>query len=313
PSQLGAPDDWQTEWKWDGIRGQLVRRQGQIFLWSRGEELVTPRFPEIAEGAQSLADGTVLDGEILAWRDGRPLPFARLQTRIGRKKPGAKTLRDAPVTFLAYDLLELAGEDWRTRPLEQRRAALEAVLAGSVFPISPLVDAASWQALGDQRDLARSRGVEGVMLKRRASPYGVGRRRGDWWKWKLDPMTVDAVLVYAQVGHGRRADLLTDYTFAVWRGENLVPIAKAYSGLTDAEIRRLDRWIRRHTRERYGPVRSVEPLQVFELGFEGIQRSTRHKSGLATRFPRILRWREDLAPRDADTLAQVEALLEDPA
>ncbi|MEM9555753.1 MAG: ATP-dependent DNA ligase [Acidobacteriota bacterium] len=310
PSALGPVDDWLAEWKWDGIRGQLLRRGGAVYLWSRGEELVTERFPEVAEAALALPDGTALDGEVLAWRDGAPLPFALLQKRIGRKKPGAKSLRDAPVAFLAYDLLEEGGDDLRERPLVERRARLEALLAPTLLDTSPRLDAASWEALAGLRREARARGVEGLMLKRRDAPYRVGRRRGDWWKWKLDPLTVDAVMIYAQAGHGRRASLFTDYTFGVWRGDELVPIAKAYSGLDDAEIRRLDHWIRRNTRERFGPVRSVEPVHVFELGFENIRRSTRHKSGLAVRFPRILRWREDLTPRDADTLDDVVALLE---
>ncbi|MEM8933276.1 MAG: cisplatin damage response ATP-dependent DNA ligase, partial [Acidobacteriota bacterium] len=296
------------EWKWDGIRGQLIRRAGATYLWSRGEELVTDRFPEIRDAAAALPDGTVLDGEILAWRDAAPLPFSVLQRRIGLQKPGKKRLVDAPVTFLAYDLLEADGEDLRSRSQDARRERLVEIV-GETFPISPAVAAASWSELAAERDTARERGVEGLMLKRRTAPYRTGRKKGDWWKWKLDPLTLDAVLIYAQAGHGRRATLLTDYTFAVWKRDELVPIAKAYSGLDDQEIRQLDRWLRRHTRERFGPVRSVEPEQVFEIAFEGIQRSTRHKSGVAVRFPRIHRWRRDLAPRDADTLDAIETLL----
>ncbi|MCG8458286.1 MAG: ATP-dependent DNA ligase [Holophagales bacterium] len=315
PAHLGELDAWQVEWKWDGIRGQLIRRGGETFLWSRGEELVTDRYPEIAAAAESLPDGTVLDGEILAWAgqlDTDPtsavLPFAVLQKRIGRKKPGKKILADAPVNFLAYDLLEADGRDGRPLALHERRARLEEVTEG-LFPTSPTVHARGWRELDRLRQESRDRGVEGFMLKSRESPYRTGRKKGDWWKWKVDPLTADAVLVYAQAGHGKRATLLTDYTFAVWKGDALVPIAKAYSGLDDAEIRRLDRWLRRHTRERFGPVRSVEPVQVFELAFEGIRRSSRHKSGIAVRFPRIQRWREDLTPEDADTLEQVMALL----
>ncbi|MEO1367480.1 MAG: cisplatin damage response ATP-dependent DNA ligase, partial [Acidobacteriota bacterium] len=308
PEDLGPVEDFQVEWKWDGIRGQLIRRGGETFLWSRGEELVTDRFPEVASSAADLPDGTVLDGEILAWQDDHPLPFSVLQKRIGRKKPGRTILKKAPVTFLAYDLLESAGEDRRADPLAARRADLERI-AGPHFPLSETVDAADWAALDALRQTSRERGVEGFMLKRLDSAYGTGRKKGEWWKWKVDPLTVDAVLVYAQAGHGKRATLLTDYTFAVWRDDALVPIAKAYSGLDDAEIRELDRWLRRHTRERFGPVRSVEPLQVFELAFEGIRRSTRHKSGVAVRFPRIARWRKDLGAKDADHLEQILEML----
>jgi DNA ligase 1 len=315
PASLGDPGEWQAEWKWDGIRAQLIRRRGQSFLWSRGEELITDRFPELAEAAALLPDGTVLDGEILPWTGGRPLPFAQLQRRIGRKTLGPKILREVPVVLLCYDLLEVGGRDARDLPLRQRRdrlaALLEPVAATGRFPLSPVVPAGSWAELGDAWRAARGRAAEGLMLKRLESPYGVGRRRGDWWKWKVEPHTVDAVLVYAQRGSGRRASLYTDYTFAVWNDEGeLVPFAKAYSGLTDAEIRQVDAFVRRNTRERFGPVRTVSPELVFELAFEGIQESTRHRSGIAVRFPRILRWRRDKKPPDADTLATIRALLE---
>jgi DNA ligase-1 len=315
---LGPAGDWVAEWKWDGIRSQLVRRGGEVYLWSRGEELITERFPEIAEAARSLPDGTVVDGEVLAFRDGAPLPFALLQKRIGRKSLTDKVLAQAPAALMAYDLLEHGGDDWRDRPLEERRRRLAALLAEAaeetaargVFHLSEQVRAASWGGLAELRSGSRERGVEGLMLKRLGSPYRSGRKRGDWWKWKVDPYAIDAVLLYAQPGHGRRANLLTDYTFAVWAdGDTLVPIAKAYSGLDDAEIRRLDRWLRRHTRERFGPVRSVEPEQVFELHFEGIRPSSRHKSGVALRFPRMARWRTDKLPADADTLEDVRRLL----
>lgn len=310
PDALGDPADWQLEWKWDGIRAQLIRRGDGVHLWSRGEERLGGRFPEIEAAARALPEGCVLDGEILGWQDGAPLPFARLQTRIGRRKPGAKTLADCPVVFMAYDLLEADGEDWRMRPLEERRARLEALLVGQgkVLRQSPAWIAEDWASLGEQRARSRQLGVEGLMLKRLASPYRVGRARGDWWKWKIEPLTIDAVLVYAQPGHGRRANLYTDYTFALWDGERLVPVAKAYSGLDDAEISRLDRWIRAHTIERFGPVRSVEPVQVFELAFEGVQASGRHKSGVAVRFPRILRWRSDKPAAGADRLETLRRL-----
>jgi len=310
---LGAPDEWLAEWKWDGIRAQLLVRGGEAFLWSRGEELITARFPEVTVAARALPDGTVLDGELVPWREGRVLPFGVLQTRIGRTNLTMRALREAPVLLLAFDVLELAGEDQRAKPQRVRRAALEGLVAtlpaeGAVR-LSPAVAVPSWEALAVLRAASRDRGVEGVMLKRWEAPYRVGRPRGDWWKWKVEPRTVDVVLVQAQAGHGRRASLYTDYTFAVWEGEALVPVAKAYSGLDDAEITRLDSWIRAHTLQRFGPVRTVEPHHVFELGFEGIQRSTRHKAGVALRFPRILRWRTDKGVRDAGTLAELQALV----
>lgn len=315
PDALGPAAEWLAEWKWDGIRAQLIRRAGRVYLWSRGEELVTERFPEIAAAAARLPDGSVLDGEILAWREERPLDFALLQRRIGRKHLGAKLLAEAPALFMAYDLLEADGEDLRTRALSERRAALEALVAAAGGPelrLSPRLSAPDWAALGLLRQQARRHGVEGVMVKRLASAYGVGRRRGDWWKWKLAPLTVDAVLVYAQPGHGRRATLYTDYTFAVRDGETLVPFAKAYSGLTDAEIREVDRFVRANTTERFGPVRAVKPELVFEIAFEAIRPSPRHKSGVAVRFPRIARRRPDKGPAEADTLESLRSLLRAP-
>ncbi|KLD77886.1 ATP-dependent DNA ligase [Xanthomonas hyacinthi] len=310
---LGAIDDWQLEWKWDGIRLQLIRRAGEVALWSRGEERLDGRFPEIETAAATLPQDAVIDGELLGWRDGdaAPLPFAALQTRIQRRKPGAKTLADTPARVLAYDLLELDGIDLREQPLAQRRAQLQALLDAHADPrivLSPLVQAASWDAAAALREDARARGVEGLMLKRAASPYQSGRRRGDWWKWKIEPLTIDAVLLYAQAGHGRRSTLYTDYTFGLWDGEQLVPVAKAYSGLDDSEILALDRWIRAHTTERFGPVRAVTPYHVFELGFEAVNKSSRHKSGIAVRFPRILRWRHNKPFAEADRLSTLQAL-----
>jgi len=321
-AQLGPPGHWQVEWKWDGIRAQVVRRAGQVAVWSRGEELVTERFPELAALARALPDGTVLDGEIVVWLDGAVQPFARLQQRLGRKSLSARLLAEIPVCLLAYDLLEWQGEDWRGRPQVERRAQLDRLVdeigaAAPALQLSPLLHGADWAELERQRQESRSRGVEGMMLKARTSGYGVGRTSstGVWWKWKVDPFSVDAVLVYAQRGHGRRAGLYTDYTFAVWdaaqqsAARQLVPFAKAYSGLTDAEIAQVDAIIRRTTIEKFGPVRAVQPSLVFELGFEGIARSSRHKSGIAVRFPRMLRWRQDKPVAEADTLETLSALL----
>jgi len=345
-ARLGPVDEWMVEWKYDGIRGQLVKRGGRVWVWSRGEELVTERFPEIVERAQHLADGTVLDGEILVWRQeadpdtgqlrGRPAPFALLQQRIGRKNLTKKILAEAPVRFMAYDLLEQGGADLRGLTQDERRKRLEAVVAGSGLELSPVEVADSWLEFARRRERSRALGVEGFMLKRRDAAYGTGRTKAEglWWKWKIDPMSVDCVLVYAQPGHGRRSSVYTDYTFAVWnrppaapeeaaaaveaiaRKEppapdalQLVPFAKAYSGLTDEEFRRVDGIIRRTTVEKFGPVRSVRPSLVFELGFEGINRSGRHRSGIAVRFPRMLRIRDDKPLHEADSLQDLERLL----
>jgi DNA ligase 1 len=331
---LGPLDDWLIEWKWDGIRAQLVKRAGQVHLWSRGEELITSRFPEVADAGAALPDGTALDGEILAFSDERPLPFSALQQRIGRQLQVARKARDVPVVFMTYDLLEDDGRDIRGLPLAERRARLEGRVAevrpsgdatsprefllpfddtaprgGTALRVSPLLAARSIEELAALRASARNLGVEGLMIKRRDSAYGVGRRRGDWWKWKVDPFTVDAVLIYAQPGSGKRASLLSDYTFGLWDNGELVPVAKAYSGLTNEEVLEIDRWIRRHTLERFGPVRHVEPVHVFELGFEGIARSSRHRSGVAVRFPRMLRWRKDKPASEADTLDTLKAMI----
>ncbi|WP_175652324.1 ATP-dependent DNA ligase [Pseudomonas sp. Marseille-P9899] len=323
---LGPVSDWQAEWKWDGIRAQLVKRDGQLWIWSRGEELVTERFPELHALAASLPDGTVLDGEIVVWKPDPDTdaiavqPFALLQQRIGRKTLGKKLLADAPVALLAYDLLEWHGEDWRNRPQHERRRQLETVVGqiqDAVLQLSPVLAASDWADLARQRENSRSLGVEGLMLKARDALYGVGRTKdmGVWWKWKIDPFTVDAVLIYAQRGHGRRASLYSDYTFAVWDAppgtpeRTLVPFAKAYSGLSDAEMRGVDAIIRKTTIETFGPVRSVTPTLVFELAFEGIALSRRHKSGIAVRFPRMARWRQDKPVEEADDLATLQALL----
>lgn len=310
---LGDPAHWLAEWKWDGIRAQLMWRDGQAGLWSRGEERLDGRFPEIEQAAVRLPVDGVLDGELLAWDapGNQPLPFTALQKRIGKLKPGARLLAGTPVRFMAYDLLEYAGDDLRERPLHARRALLAGMLAAAdddALMLSPSLLADGWPALATEREQARERGTEGLMLKRLDSPYRVGRKRGDWWKWKVDPHTLDAVLLYAQPGHGRRSGLFTDYSFGVWHEGELVTVAKAYSGLDDAEIARLDRWIRAHTTERFGPVRAVEPVHVFELAFEAVQLSTRHKSGVAVRFPRIARWRTDKQAADADHLDDLRRL-----
>ena len=312
-ASLGEAGAWQAEWKWDGIRAQLIRRAGRTFLWSRGEELLSGRFPEVEEAGALLPEGTVLDGELLPWMDDAPLPFAQLQRRIGRKTLGRKLLGEVPVVLVAYDLLEAGGEDLRDRPFAERRQRLGELLAATAsagrLRLSPAVEALGWPGVEAARARAREAGAEGLMLKRLASVYGVGRRRGDWWKWKVDPHSIDAVLLYAQPGSGRRAGLFTDYTFGIWDGDRLVPFAKAYTGLTDEEIRRVDAFVRRNTLEKFGPVRTVKPELVFELAFEGIQRSTRHKSGIAVRFPRIARWRTDKRPEEADTLEAARSLI----
>jgi DNA ligase-1 len=333
---LGPASDWQVEWKWDGIRSQVIKRDGHLWVWSRGEELVTERFPELHSLASVLPDGTVIDGEIVVWKTSQPVtadafdadaplqpavqPFALLQQRIGRKTLSKKVLEDAPVVVMAYDLLEWQGADWRSRPQAERREQLEALIADAQSPVllpSPIVSGQDWLDLARQREASRSLGVEGMMLKARNALYGVGRTKdmGVWWKWKIDPFSVDAVLIYAQRGHGRRASLYSDYTFAVWdnppgsRERSLVPFAKAYSGLTDEEMRQVDSIVRKTTVEKFGPVSSVTPTLVFELGFEGIALSKRHKSGIAVRFPRMLRWRQDKTVDEADTLATLQDLL----
>ena len=336
---LGPVTDWLAEWKWDGMRAQIVRRADAATIWSRGEERMNDAFPEIINAAVGLPDGTVLDGELLAARGGCLLPFAMLSRRASRKRVGKKLLADIPAVFVAYDLLEHDGQDLRSMPLADRRERLLRLLpqpfdqqpeprgggggestaartttgqspqAGCRLFHSPLVSGESWEALQQSRQQARQRGVEGLMLKRAGSQYAHGRPRGDWWKWKVEPLEIDAVLHYAQAGHGRRAGLHTDYTLGVWDGDELVTVAKAYSGLSDKELIEIDKIIRATTLQRHGPVRVVQPTLVFQLAFENVSRSTRHKSGIAVRFPRIQRWRRDKEPRDAATLADLEAML----
>lgn len=313
PESLGDAKDFAAEWKWDGIRGQVIRRAEQVFIWSRGEDLMENRWPEIESAAQLLPDGTVLDGEILASNGiNQVLPFAQLQRRIGRKSVSKKLLKEVPVIFQAFDLLEYAGEDIRSLPFLERRKRLDVLLSTFEHPHlhgTQLFESASWSAWAKIRDQSREKNAEGLMLKRLDASYEVGRVRGVWWKWKVSPYTIDAVLIYAQKGHGKRSGLYTDYTFALWDGDMLVPFAKAYSGLDDSEINLVDRFVRQNTRESFGPVRSVTPALVMEIAFEGLQRSPRHKSGIATRFPRIVRWRHDKKPEDANRLVELMDLL----
>lgn len=309
---LGEPSAWLAERKWDGIRGQVIVRKGQLFVWSRGEELVTDKYPEYQVMLSLLPDGTALDGEIMPFKNNLPMTFNHLQTRIGRKTLSQKLLAEVPVAFIAYDIVEWNGEDIRQWPLSDRRKKLEEICAvnSKVLRLSPEVEFDSWARLAEERGKSRDYLSEGIMLKRRNSIYRNGRRRGDWWKWKIDPFSVDAVLIYAMRGHGRRANLYTDYTFAVWDGTQLVPFTKAYSGLTDEEIKEVDRWVKSNTVEKFGPVRSVRQELVFEIHFEGIARSSRHKSGIALRFPRMSRWRKDKKPEEANTIGDLNALLE---
>ncbi|MEP2640549.1 ATP-dependent DNA ligase [Roseobacter sp.] len=315
PHLLGPPSEWRAEWKWDGIRGQLILRDGQYFVWSRGEELMTDRFPELARTVDMLPPGTVLDGELLVWQANSQKPdnFNALQKRIGRKTVPKKLRTEAPVVLHAYDLLEWGGTDIRDRPFVQRRALLEQACAqlppDAPVRLSPQLDIDGWEELAELRRGSRDENAEGVMIKRADSPYRIGRKKGDWWKWKLDPLTIDAVMIYAQSGHGRRANLFTDFTFAVWNGNDLVPFTKAYSGLTDAEFGEITKWVRKNTLQRFGPVRQVTPHHVFEIAFEGIQASPRHKSGVALRFPRMSRWRQDKPLQEANTLADLNDML----
>jgi DNA ligase-1 len=308
PEDLGEIAEWHIEWKWDGIRAQLIKRENEIFIWSRGNELINDRFPELLDASVFLPDGIAIDGEILAFKEKLPLPFAELQKRIGRKHVTKKILTEAPAAFICFDLLEYNNEDIRMSPLEERINLLGKVLGKETSDkliLSVPVEPKDWNELRKIRDESRKRKVEGMMLKRKNSVYKVGRKRGDWCKWKIDPLVIDAVLIYAQKGHGRRAGLYTDYTFAVWKDKALVPFAKAYSGLTDEEIRKVDNFVKDNTVEKFGPVRSVKPQLVFELAFEGIQKSTRHKSGVAVRFPRINRWRHDLKIEDAGSIKSI--------
>jgi DNA ligase-1 len=321
-STLGDPSEWQVEWKWDGIRGQIIKRQDELFVWSRGEGLMTDKFPEYHSLKEVLPDGIVLDGEIIpfsspdggGWEGaGKPLPFALLQTRIGRKNVTKKQLQEAPIAFFAYDLLEYEGEDWRSKPLSERREKLEAIIKAINHPtllLSHIVEFNSWEELAKLREGSREAGAEGFMIKRKSSIYGTGRRRGDWWKWKIDPLVIDAVMIYAQKGAGRRSGLYTDYTFAVRDGDKLVPFTKAYSGLTDKEFAQVDNFVKRNSLEKFGPVRTVKPELVFEIAFEGIAASSRHKSGVALRFPRMSRWRQDKKPEEINTLDDLKKMLE---
>ncbi|MEP6583273.1 MAG: ATP-dependent DNA ligase [Ginsengibacter sp.] len=318
-SVLGSPEEWQAEWKWDGIRGQVIKRNHELFVWSRGEELMTDKFPEYFILKDLLPDGVVIDGEIIPAVDGKPLAFAVLQTRIGRKNIGKKQLQDAPICFFAYDLLEFNYEDWREKSLVDRRAKLEEIIlpiknnapkeSTRTIQISEVISFSHWDELAALRSTSRDMNSEGIMLKRKDSIYKVGRKRGDWWKWKIDPLTIDCVMVYAQKGSGRRSNLYTDYTFAVKDGDNLIVFTKAYSGLTDKEFAQVDNFVKRNAIEKFGPVRTVKPELVFEIAFEGIAASKRHKSGVALRFPRMSRWRKDKKIEDINTIEDLKAML----
>jgi DNA ligase-1 len=313
PETLGDPKEWQVEWKWDGIRGQVIKRNNELFVWSRGEELMTEKFPEYQILKDVLPNGIVIDGEIIPSIDQKPLPFALLQTRIGRKNVTKKQLQEAPITFFAYDLLEYNGEDWRNHPLSKRRQKLEEVIQNITSPIiilSPIVEFNRWEDLAELRKTSRENGAEGFMIKRKPSIYQVGRKVGDWWKWKIDPLVIDCVMIYAEKGSGKRSDLYTAYTFAVKDGEKLVAFTRAYSGLTDKEIAQVDSFVKRNAIEKFGPVRTVKPELVFEIAFEGIAASNRHKSGVALRFPRINRWRKDKSPEEINTLEDLKKMLE---
>lgn len=314
PSALGPVTEWQAEWKWDGIRGQIVKRNGELFIWSRGEELVTDQFPELHFLADELEDGTVLDGEILAVKDGNVLAFSILQQRLNRKTINKSQLSDAPIGFYTYDLLEYKGRDLREETLEKRRALLVQTISGlktrHIAVLSPVVDFKDWEDLAEQRKGSREINSEGIMLKKLDSLYHSGRKRGDWWKWKVNPYTVDTVMIYAQKGSGRRANFFTDYTFAVRDGDQLITVAKAYSGLTDKEIKEVNSFVVKNAIEKFGPVRTVKPELVFEIAFEGIAESKRHKAGLALRFPRIARWRKDKKADEINTLDDLRQLLQ---
>lgn len=313
PENLGETDAWQAEWKWDGIRGQIVKRNGELFIWSRGEELVTDQFPELHFLQDELPDGTVLDGEILSVKDGNVQAFSILQQRLNRKTINKAQLNDAPIGFYTYDILEFEGKDIRTENMAKRREILVRIMKGipqkDIAIISPVIEFNSWEQLAEIRKGSRDNNSEGIMLKKLDSLYHSGRKRGDWWKWKINPYTVDTVMIYAQKGSGRRANFFTDYTFAVRDGEQLITIAKAYSGLTDKEIKEVDAFVKKNAIEKFGPVRTVKPELVFEIAFEGIAESKRHKAGLALRFPRIARWRKDKKAAEINTLGDLRQLL----
>ncbi|ATP55875.1 ATP-dependent DNA ligase [Pedobacter ginsengisoli] len=314
PSGLGEPGEWQAEWKWDGIRGQIIKRNGELFIWSRGEELVTDQFPELHFLATELPDGTVLDGEILSVKDSKIQAFSILQQRLNRKTINKTQLNDAPIGFYTYDLLEHKGRDLREEPLANRRKLLEQTISQladqGIVALSPVVIFSNWAELAELREGSRAINSEGIMLKKLDSSYHSGRKRGDWWKWKINPYTVDTVMIYAQKGSGRRANFFTDYTFAVKDGDQLITVAKAYSGLTDAEIKEVDSFVKKNALEKFGPVRTVKPELVFEIAFEGIAESKRHKAGLALRFPRIARWRKDKKADEINTLDDLRQLLQ---
>lgn len=312
-NELGTPNEWIIEWKWDGIRSQIIKRNDEVYIWSRGEEMVNENFPELTHAAMQLPNGTVIDAEIVPWKKDKPMDFGELQKRIGRKTVSKNIMNQVPVKFVCFDILEFKGNDIREIELQKRKEILKYLLKklnSNLFILSETLDTNTWEDYAERRKSARENGVEGFMIKRANSAYKVGRIKGDWWKWKIDPLTIDAVMIYAQRGHGRRASLYTDYTFAVKSGKELIPFAKAYSGLTDDEIRKVDRFVRSNTKERFGPVRSVKPELVFEIAFEGIRESNRHKSGVAVRFPRINKWRNDKNVDEINSLDDLKDLIQ---
>lgn len=311
--KLGAEINWTAEYKWDGIRGQLILRNQNTYLWSRGEEEILNSFPEFKDYAQFNTHDIVLDGELLAYKD-HPLPFNQLQKRLGRKNPGKKICKNIPVFFMVYDVFEYQREDIRHLSLSKRKNIIKQwhqlnALSMPNILLSPELPFSHWKELKTLQSNARENHAEGLMLKKQGSAYLTGRKKGEWWKWKVEPLHFDGVLTYAMRGHGRRANLYTDFTFAVWKNNELITVCKAYSGLTDEELKEVDRFVKKNTLEKYGPVRKVKPELVFEIAFEGIAESNRHKSGLAMRFPRIARFRKDKTIEEADQIENLRNLL----
>ncbi|MGB0914279.1 MAG: cisplatin damage response ATP-dependent DNA ligase, partial [Phaeobacter italicus] len=313
PPKLGLARNWVSEWKWDGIRGQLIVRNRRHYIWSRSQELVTERFPELGRSADFLPDGTVIDGEIIAWQAGLPLPLNAVEKRIGRKTVPKALLRDAPCILMAFDLLEQDGIDLRPLPLKDRQARLQRLMRDvpceAGLRLSEQIEFDDWNELTSIRAIARDRRTRGVMLKHRESPYPATPEQGNWRAWEVDPLTMDAVMIYAQSGQGRALTPVTELTLAVWSGNELVPIAKVRPELSTAELGELTAWIQKNTTQRFGPVRQVTPQQVFGLAFDTVCESPRHKSGISLRNPRLTRWHRDSPVQQATTLDDLRVLL----